>query len=76
METIIILPKDKAELKFFVELAERLGTKFKTLDEFQDEQLLDRMLENLNTPLVEKENIMDQLHTILNEDQPPYTNED
>ena len=76
METIIIQTKDKAELKFFVELAERLGTKFTTLDDFQDEQLLNRMLENLNTPLVEKENIMDQLHTILNEDQPPYTNED
>ena len=76
METIIIQTKDKAELKFYIELAERLGTKFTTLEDFQDEQLLSRMLENLNTPLVEKENIIDQLHNILNEGQAPYTNED
>ena len=47
MDSIIIQPKDKADLKFFVELAERLGAKFKTLDQFQDEQLLNRMIENL-----------------------------
>ncbi|WP_297087917.1 hypothetical protein [uncultured Draconibacterium sp.] len=76
MDSIIIQTKDKAELKFFVELAERLGAKFKTLDQFQDEQLLNRMIENLNTSTVDKENIIEQLQTILNEDQAPYKNED
>lgn len=76
MNSIIIQPKDKAELKFFVELAERLGAKFKTLDEFQDEQLFNRMMENLNTSVVAKENVIDQLQAILNEDQAPYKNED
>ena len=76
MNSIIIQPKDKAELKFFVELAERLGAKFKTLDEFQDEQLFNRMMENLNTSIVAKENVIDQLQAILNEEQAPYKNED
>ncbi len=76
METIIIQPKDKAELKFFLELAKRLGTKYKTFDELQDQQLLYAMEENLKTEKTTKSSVIKTLHNILNEDQPPYNNED
>ena len=75
METIIIHPKDKAEFNFFLELAKRLGTKFKTFDELQDQQLLYAMEENLKTEKTTKNSVINTLHKILNEDQPPYDNE-
>ena len=75
METLIIKPRDKAELNFFIELAKRLGVKTKTYEEIQDEQLLKAMEENRKTPKTEKEKVINTLHNILNEDQPPYENE-
>jgi hypothetical protein len=76
METLIIHPKDKAELIFFLELAERLGTSIKTIDEWQDEQLLKAMEENSASGETDKQNILNTLNNILNEDQAPYNNED
>jgi hypothetical protein len=76
METLIIYPKDKAELIFFLELAERLGTSIKTIDEWQDEQLLKAMEENSASGETDKQNILNTLNNILNEDQAPYNNED
>ncbi len=72
METIIIHPKDKAELKFFLELAKRLGTTIKTFDEWQDEQLLKAMEENVKTGKADKNKVLNTLHNILNEDQTTY----
>lgn len=75
METIIIQPKDKEELNFFLELAKRLGVKTKTYDELQDEQLFTAMVKNKETGKTDRKKIMDTLHNILNEDQSPYKNE-
>jgi hypothetical protein len=75
METLIIKPRDKAELNFFIELAKRLGVKTKTYDEIQDEQLLKAMEENKKTPTTEREKVINTLQNILNEEQPPYKNE-
>jgi len=61
METIIIKPKDKAELNFFLELAKRLGTTVKTYEEMQDEQLLKTMDENKKTPKTDKKTVLDTL---------------
>jgi len=75
METLVIHPKDKAELHFFLELAQRLGTSIITIDEWNDEQLLKAMEENLTSGETDKENVLNTLNNILNEDQPPYNNE-
>jgi len=75
METIIIHPKDKAELNFFLELAQRLGTKFTSIDELEDKELLKAMKENLTSGETDKESIMKTLNNILNENQAPYKNE-
>jgi succinate dehydrogenase flavin-adding protein (antitoxin of CptAB toxin-antitoxin module) len=72
METIIIKPKDKAELNFFLELAKRLGTTVKTYEEMQDEQLLKTMNENKKTPKTDKKTVLDTLQNILNDKQAPY----
>ena len=76
METLIIHPKDKAELNLFLELAKRLGTNIKTIEELYDEQLLKTMEENLTSGETDKENVMNTLNHILNEDQSPYNHED
>ncbi len=75
MDTLIIKPRDKAELNFFLELAKRLGVSIKTYDEIQDEQLLKAMEENKETSKTDRKKVMDTLHNILNEDNPPYKNE-
>ena len=72
METIIIKPKDEAELNFFLELAKRLGTTVKTYEEMQDEQLLKTMDENKKTPKTDKKTVLDTLQNILNDKQAPY----
>lgn len=72
METIILKPKDKKELNFFLELAKRLGIKTQTLDDLQDEQLLKAMEENRKTPKTSKKNVMDTIQNILNEDKASY----
>ena len=76
METIIIHPKDKAELNFFLELAKRLGTNITTIDQLHDKQLLEAMEENLTTGETDKQNVLNTLNNILNEEQTPYNNED
>ena len=75
MEKIIIQPKDKAELNFFLELAKRLGVTINTYDEIQDKNLLIDMEENRKTEKTNKKKVMDTLHNILNEDQAHYENE-
>ena len=72
METLIIKPKDKAELNFFLDLAKRLGTTAKTYEEMQDEQLLKAMDQNMKTPKIDKKKVLDTLHNILNDEQTSY----
>jgi len=72
METLIIKPKDKAELNFFLELAKRLGTQVKTYEEMQDELLLEAMQTNMKTPKTSKKKVLDTLENILNDEQAPY----
>jgi len=72
METLIIKPKDKAELNFFLELAKRLGTPVKTYEEMQDELLLEAMQTNMKTPKTSKKKVLDTLENILNDEQAPY----
>jgi len=67
MATLIIKPKDKAELKFFLELAKRLGTKTATIADDPDERLFQAMEKNRKTPKVSRHKIMDTLHQIINE---------
>jgi len=71
METLIIKPKDKAELNFFLELAKRLGTPVKTYEEMKDELLLKAMEMNLKTPKVDKKKVLNTLENILNDEQAP-----
>jgi len=72
METIIIKPKDRDELNFFLELAKRLGVSAKTYEEMQDEQLLKAMEINRKTPKTNKKKVLDTLNNILNEEQQDY----
>lgn len=73
MEAIIIKPKDKNELDFFLELAKRLGVSAKTYDEMQDEQLLKAMEINRKTPKTDKKKVVETLNNILNEKQQDYS---
>jgi hypothetical protein len=73
MEAIIIKPKDKSELDFFLELAKRLGVSARTYDEMQDEQLLKAMEINRKTPKTDKKKVVETLHNILNEKQQDYS---
>jgi len=72
MDTIIISPRDKEERNFFLELARRMGVKARTFEDLQDEQLLEAMEKNKNTPITDKENVLDTLQSILNEDKEDY----
>lgn len=72
METLIIKPKDKSELNFFLDLAKRLGTNAKTYDEMQDEQLLKVMEQNMKTDKIDKSKVLNTLQNILNDEQAPY----
>ena len=72
METIILKPKDKEELNFFLELAKRLGVKTQTLEDLQDEQLLKSMEENRKTPKTSKKYVLNTIQNILNEDKTSY----
>ena len=67
METLIIKPKDKAELKFFLELAKRLGTKTATVDDDADERLFQAMEKNKKTSRESNQKVMDTLRQIINE---------
>jgi len=72
METLIIKPKDKAELDFFLDLARRLGVTAKTYEEMQDEHLLNAMEQNMKTPKTDKMKVLDTIQNILNDEQAPY----
>ncbi len=72
METIIINPRDKDELNFFLDLAKRLGVSAKTYEDIQDEQLLKVMEINRKTPKTDKQKVLDTLNNILNEKQEDY----
>jgi succinate dehydrogenase flavin-adding protein (antitoxin of CptAB toxin-antitoxin module) len=72
METIILKPKDKDELNFFLELAKRLGVRAQTFEDLQDEQLLNAMEENRKTPKTSKKSVLDTIQNILNEDKATY----
>ena len=72
MKTLIIKPKDKAELNFFLDLAKRLGASVKTYEEMQDEQLLKAMEQNMKTPKTDKMKVLDTLQNILNDEQAAY----
>ena len=73
MKSIIIKPRDKKEFNFFVELANRLGVEIKTTEEYLDEELLNDMKKNKETPYIEKEEVLKTIQNILNEDQTGYT---
>jgi len=72
METIILKPKDRDELIFFLELAKRLGVRAQTIEDLQDEQLLKAMQENRKTPKTDRKNVLDTIQNILNEDKATY----
>jgi len=72
MNTLIIKPKDKSELNFFLELAKRLGTPVKTYEDMQDEQLLKAMEQNMITDKIDKKKVLNTLQNILNDDQATY----
>jgi hypothetical protein len=59
MENIIIKPKDKAELNFFLELAKRLGTNIATIESDNDVRLFQAMEVNHKTPKVSRQKVLD-----------------
>ncbi|TSA32714.1 MAG: hypothetical protein D4R64_15485 [Porphyromonadaceae bacterium] len=67
METLIIQPKDKAELNFFLELAKRLGAKAATFESDADERLLQSMEKNKKTHKVSRQEVFDTIHEIIKE---------
>jgi hypothetical protein len=72
MDSLIIKPKDQAELNFFLELAKRVGAEVQTYEDIQDSELLLAMEANKGTPKIDKQAVLDILHTILNEQQADY----
>lgn len=67
MENIIIKPRDKDELDFFLELAKRLGSKVATIEEDADERLFQAMERNKTTSRVSRKKVIETLHQILKE---------
>lgn len=67
MVTLIIKPKDKAELNFFLELAKRLGAKAATIESDADERLFQSMEKNKNTPKISRQKVFDTIHQIIKE---------
>lgn len=67
METLIIRPKDKAELNFFLELAKRLGAKTSTIESDADKRLFQSMEKNKKTSKVSRQKVLDTIHQIIKE---------
>ena len=67
MESLIIRPKDKAELNFFLELAERLGAKAATIESDTDERLFQSMEKNRKTPKISRQKVLDTIQQIITE---------
>lgn len=73
MDRIIIDPRDKEEMNFFLELAKRLGVDARTYEDLADEALLDIMEKNKRTPYIDSQKVKDTLNDILNEQQDDYS---
>jgi hypothetical protein len=67
MENIIIKPKDKAELNFFLELAKRLGAKSAIIESDADERLFQAMEKNKKTSRVSRQKVLEAIHQIIKE---------
>ncbi|MHC1738550.1 MAG: hypothetical protein AB9882_11130 [Ignavibacteriaceae bacterium] len=67
MKALIIKPKDKAELNFFLELSKRLGTKTATIESDADERLFQSMEKNKKTPKVSRQKVFNTLEKIIKE---------
>jgi len=65
MTILIIKPKDKAELNFFIELAKRLGTKTATVEDDAEERLFQAMEINKKTPKVSRQKVLNTLNQII-----------
>jgi hypothetical protein len=63
METIVIQPKNKADVKFWLELAKKTGTKAKAvnLEESEDLALALLIEQGLETEDVDRESVMQAL---------------
>lgn len=63
METIVIQPKNKADVKFWLELAKKTGTKAKAvnLEEAEDLALALLIEQGLETEDVDRESVMQAL---------------
>ena len=64
METLIIKPKDKADLNFFLELAKRLGAKATAIESDDDERLFQAMEKNKKTPKVSRQKVFETIDQI------------
>ena len=67
MEALIIKPKDKDELNFFLELAKRLGAKSAIIESDPDERLFQAMEKNKNTQRVSRQKVLTTIHQIIKE---------
>ena len=65
METLIIKPKDKADLNFFIELAKRLGAETSTIKDNADERLFQSMEINRKTPKISRQKVVDTINKII-----------
>jgi len=65
METLIIKPKDKADLNFFIELAKRLGAETSTIKDDADERLFQSMEINKKTPKISRQKVVDTINKII-----------
>ena len=74
MDKIIIDPRDKEEMNFFLELAKRLGVNARTYEDLADEELLEIMEKNRHTPYIDNQKVKDTLNSILNEQKDDYSN--
>jgi hypothetical protein len=64
---IIIKPKDKAELNFFLELAKRLGAKSAIIESDADERLFQAMGKNKKTSRVSRQKVSETIYQIIKE---------
>ncbi len=67
MDTLIVKPRDKAELEFFLELAKRLGTKVENIEDDADMRLFQAMERNSTTPKISKQKVLNTIYQIINE---------
>jgi hypothetical protein len=67
MESLIIKPKDKAELNFFLELSKRLSAKAVIIETDADERLFQFMEKNKNTHKVCNLKVFNTIHQIIKE---------